>query len=67
MCRKVNHEHENLPGVAIRRGQDRLDEYGKAGGQDVKRGAATTRLSCLHTTVRTGQTVLLDSVRVVSR
>jgi len=34
----------NLLGVAIRCGQDRPDEYGKADGQDVKQGVITTRL-----------------------
>lgn len=41
----VNQPKENLFGVAIRRGQDRPDEYGKTDGQDVKRGVVTTRLS----------------------
>jgi len=36
---------ENLLGVAIRCGQDHPDEYGKVGGQEVKRGVTTTRLS----------------------
>lgn len=31
---------EDLSGVAIRCGQDHPDEYGKVGGQDVKRGVA---------------------------
>ena len=35
-----NQPEENLSGVAIRRGQDHPDEYGKVGGQDVKRGVA---------------------------
>lgn len=41
----ANQVNENLSGVAIRCGQDRPDEYGKTGGQDVKRGVITTRLS----------------------
>ncbi len=36
--------YENLPGVAIRCGHDRPDEYGKTDGQDVKRGVITPRL-----------------------
>jgi hypothetical protein len=43
--RHDNRSKENLLGVAIRCGQDRPDEYGKADGQDVKRGVITTRLS----------------------
>ena len=39
-----NQRMGNLLGVAIRRGQDRPDEYGKTDGQDVKQGAVTTRL-----------------------
>lgn len=41
----ANQVNENLSGVAIRCGQDRPDEYGKTGGQDVKRGVITPRLS----------------------
>lgn len=37
----ANQQKENLSGVAIRRGQDRPDEYGKTDGQDVKRGVVT--------------------------
>lgn len=41
----VNPFKENLFGVAIRCGQDHLDEYGKMDGQEVKRGVITPRLS----------------------
>lgn len=41
----VNPSKENLFGVAIRRGQDHPDEYGKMDGQGVKRGVVTPRLS----------------------
>ena len=37
----ANHANENLSGVAIRRGRDRPDEYGKTDGQEAKRGVAT--------------------------
>jgi len=33
-----NQDNENLSGVAIRRGQDHPDEYGKMDGQGIKRG-----------------------------
>jgi len=40
-----NHSKENLSGVVIRCGHDCPNEYDKAGGQEVKRGVITTRLS----------------------
>jgi len=36
-----NQQNENLPGVAIRCGQDQPDEYGKLDGQEIKRGVIT--------------------------
>ena len=41
MRSRSNQENENLLGVAIRRGHDRPDEYGKTDGQEVKRGVVT--------------------------